>query len=76
MMPRSPRSSDRPVDEPEDVDSNVQGNETAMSPAETDSSDSIARRAYDRFHARGGEHGRDQEDWLEAERELNNKEPE
>jgi hypothetical protein len=34
-------------------------------------SDLIARRAYERFQMRGGEHGRDQEDWLEAERELN-----
>ena len=30
----------------------------------------IARRAYERFEARGGEHGRDQEDWFEAEREA------
>jgi hypothetical protein len=31
----------------------------------------IARRAYERFQTRGGEGGRDQEDWFEAERELN-----
>ena len=30
----------------------------------------IRQRAYDRFSERGGEHGRDLEDWLEAEREL------
>jgi hypothetical protein len=30
----------------------------------------IARRAYERFEERGREHGRDLEDWLEAEREL------
>jgi len=30
----------------------------------------IAARAYELFEARGGEHGRDQEDWLEAERQL------
>lgn len=29
----------------------------------------IGERAYARFEARGGEHGRDLEDWLEAERE-------
>ena len=29
----------------------------------------IAQRAYERFKARGEEHGRDQEDWFEAERE-------
>ena len=30
----------------------------------------VARRAYERFEARGGEHGRDQEDWFSAEAEL------
>ncbi len=30
----------------------------------------VARRAYERFEARGGEHGRDQEDWLQAERDV------
>lgn len=30
----------------------------------------IARRAYDRYLARGGEPGHDVEDWLQAEREL------
>ena len=32
--------------------------------------DQIARRAYERFEARGGEHGHDQEDWFNAEQEL------
>lgn len=31
----------------------------------------VARRAYALFLARGGEHGHDMEDWLEAEREVN-----
>lgn len=30
----------------------------------------IERRAYERFEERGGQHGRDQDDWFEAEREL------
>jgi hypothetical protein len=30
----------------------------------------VARRAYERFEARGGEHGRDQEDWFNAEQDL------
>ena len=30
----------------------------------------IARRAYEIFLARGGEHGRHVDDWLQAEREL------
>ncbi len=32
--------------------------------------DEIARRAYELFMARGGNHGYDIEDWLKAEREL------
>jgi len=30
----------------------------------------IARRAYELYESRGGGHGRDLDDWLEAEREL------
>jgi hypothetical protein len=30
----------------------------------------VARRAYDLFVSRGGQHGHDVEDWLEAERQL------
>ncbi len=44
------------------------------SPAErveaTPNDDEIARRAYQLYEARGGGHGRDVEDWLQAEREL------
>jgi hypothetical protein len=38
--------------------------------ASPDRSDQISRRAYDLFLARGGEHGRDLDDWAQAEREL------
>jgi Protein of unknown function (DUF2934) len=31
----------------------------------------IAKRAYEKFEARGRRHGDDQEDWMAAERELN-----
>ena len=34
------------------------------------SSEEIAKRAYEKFVARGGAHGSDQEDWAAAEREL------
>jgi hypothetical protein len=30
----------------------------------------IARRAYELYLARGGQHGHDEQDWLQAEREL------
>jgi DUF2934 family protein len=32
--------------------------------------DLLARRAYERYRNRGGEHGHDLQDWFEAEREL------
>jgi DUF2934 family protein len=32
--------------------------------------DGIARRAYEIYVQRGGEHGKDVEDWLRAEKEL------
>ena len=42
-------------------------------PAKEDSvsAESIAKRAYEKFVARGRTHGGDQEDWVAAERELN-----
>jgi hypothetical protein len=40
------------------------------SPMSAPSPDLIARRAYELFEERGGDHGRDVEDWLQAEREL------
>jgi DUF2934 family protein len=30
----------------------------------------IARRAHEIYEARGGEHGKAMEDWLQAEREI------
>ena len=32
----------------------------------------LSRRAYDLYLSRGGEHGHDVDDWLQAERELRN----
>ena len=43
---------------------------TATVEMRTPSHDEIARRAFEIFLARGREHGRAQEDWLNAEREL------
>jgi hypothetical protein len=46
---------------------------TAASPefiTATISDAEIARRAYEVYCERGGQHGRDLEDWLQAEREL------
>ena len=33
-------------------------------------SEDVARRAYELFLSRDGQHGRDVDDWLEAERQL------
>jgi hypothetical protein len=39
-------------------------------PGRTPTADEIAEAAYRRYLERGGEHGRDFDDWLEAERSL------
>jgi hypothetical protein len=36
----------------------------------SDARDEVARRAYEIFLSRGSDHGRDFEDWLQAEREV------
>ena len=43
----------------------------SMSMASSPSEEDIRLRAYQRYLERGGGHGMDFEDWLEAERELN-----
>ena len=44
--------------------------ESGTEAAQIDDRQRIARRAYERYLSRGGDPGRDQDDWLEAEREL------
>jgi hypothetical protein len=39
-------------------------------PSRDVTNDEISIRAYERYQQRGGEPGRDWDDWLEAEREL------
>ncbi len=43
---------------------------TRETPSVQISHEAIAKRAYEKFLARGGKHGNDLKDWLEAEREL------
>ncbi|WP_280811659.1 DUF2934 domain-containing protein [Variovorax boronicumulans] len=45
----------------------------AMSPATRE--DAIRHAAYEAYQRRGGMHGRDTDDWLEAERQLEGKQP-
>jgi len=42
-------------------------------PAMVPTYDDIARAAYERYLSRGGNHGRDFDDWLEAEQALRSK---
>jgi hypothetical protein len=37
--------------------------------------DAIAQRAYELYQARGGTHGADVDDWLQAEREIRGERP-
>jgi len=46
----------------------AESNSTRQASAPTP--EQIAARAYEIFIARGAEHGRDQEDWYQAENEL------
>jgi hypothetical protein len=58
---------------PADVSPVRPGQEDRPTPQFTESrpeADRIAQRAYERYEARGRENGRDQDDWFEAEREL------
>src|SRR5688500_17900024 len=52
-----------------DVLSSSQDGGSSSSP----SYDEIAQAAYQRYLERGGEHGRDFEDWVEAERQLSSR---
>jgi hypothetical protein len=44
----------------------VSAKEESLTPAD----DNVRLRAYELYRRRGAEHGRDMDDWLEAEREL------
>ena len=48
------------------MDSSETTNRKSARPLE----DRIRERAYERYQERGGEHGRDTDDWFEAEREM------
>jgi hypothetical protein len=65
------RASEEAPDESQIKESGAQPAPSYGSQTETPHQDLISRRAYERFQMRGGEHGRDQDDWFEAERELN-----
>jgi hypothetical protein len=47
--------------------------DASQPPAAQPTEEDIRRRAYDRYLERGGGHGMDFQDWLDAEQELRNK---
>lgn len=69
------RRSQRAIESPRAADVTAAGNrdgtpERPRLDEPSPSYDEVARRAYQRYEARGCAHGCDQEDWFEAEREL------
>jgi DUF2934 family protein len=59
-MPRAPKTTSKP---------NGNGGNGSIS------SDEVARRAYDLYLSRGGGHGADFDDWIEAEKQLKATQP-
>lgn len=66
-MPRAQKAASTPNPE---IAHFIAGPSGIAKLAEGPSREQIAHRAYELFLARGSEHGHDQEDWLQAEREL------
>lgn len=62
-----------PIDTASDMGGKRADTSGKESSANQPSADEIAQAAYQRYLSRGGEHGRDFEDWIEAERELANR---
>ena len=61
--PANNAMSDSP--KPARTSKNPNGSEDTLNDA-----DAVARRAYEIYQNRGGNHGADLDDWLEAERQL------
>ena len=62
-----PRTNKPASDSPKSVRTPRKGNGTADP---LNDPDAVARRAYEIYQNRGGNHGADLDDWLEAERQL------
>ncbi len=69
-MPRLQKQPHEAANDTSPIESEAQPQRPDSSYDPTDPSELIARRAYERFRMRGGEHGHDQDDWFEAEREV------
>lgn len=66
-MPRMNKPANGASDSPKPARNSTKGN-GGTDPL--NDPDAIARRAYEIYQSRGGDHGADLDDWLEAERQL------
>jgi hypothetical protein len=66
-MPRANKPTNGSSDSPKPARQSKKSNGAAEP---FNAADAIARRAYEIYQRRGGNHGADLDDWLEAEREL------
>ena len=66
-MPRSKKTMNGAAGAPAPARSSVKKTNGAIT---TNDPDAVARRAYEIYQTRGGNHGADLDDWLEAERQL------
>ena len=66
-MPRTNKPANGSSDSPKPARRSKRTNGAAES---LNDPDAVARRAYEIYQRRGGNHGADLDDWLEAEREL------
>jgi hypothetical protein len=70
-MPRPNKPANGSSDSPKPARPSKKSNGTPDSaPEPFNSPDEVARRAYEIYQRRGGDHGADLDDWLAAEREL------
>jgi len=66
-MPRTSKPADGVPDSPKPARTSKKANGHA---GNLNGQDAVARRAYEIYLDRGGDHGADLDDWLEAERQL------
>jgi hypothetical protein len=67
MMPRANKPADGTSDSPKPARASKKSNGAANG---FNDPDAVAKRAYEIYQSRGGNHGADLDDWLEAERQL------
>ena len=67
-MPRNAKTADGATNERKPARSSKKA--AAMAEELMNDADAIAKRAYEIYQNRGGNHGADLDDWLEAERQL------